>query len=272
MFKSIFQKILGHSNKEKGQGGYLVEIRLYGPAKKFTKDAIYTVSRRFRVRGNTQKNPVPHVSLYGPFSTNDLERVILTVRKTCEKYAFNGSRNDLIMYKIAGFKTFQGAAGKVICLDIIASEKLNSLTTELADGLNQFCKGQVWDIRGDKLFHATIAFRDASLDWKHKEIMKYLSRIRAPHVEYPVLRVTLIKPGRKILCEYDLIQKRLMNREQALDKENFHKTISMIREIFYGESEEPDFENRMQFAKRRNKGNVKAQKKRWKKRRLLRYH
>ena len=261
----------GHSfTGSRMQGGYLLEIRFYGPAKKFAKDAIYTVAKRFHVRGNTQKNPVPHVTLYGSFSTNDPSKVRSTIEKVCEKYSFRGSQNDLVMYKISGFKTFQGASSKVICLDIIPSKKLNDLTTELADELNTFCKGQPWDVRGDKLFHATIAFRDPSLNWKHQQIMNYLSSIRAPSADYPVIRVTVIRPGRKILCEYDLIQNRLLNRDEALNGDIFRRSIAIVKELLYGQNPELAPSSRINFSKRRSKGNVRAQKRRQRTRRRWR--
>jgi len=261
----LFQFLFGHSARSHGQTGYLVEIRLYGPAKKFAKDAVYTIARRFRVSGNTKKRAVPHVTLYGPFSTNDQARLVSTIKKVCESYSFKGKRDDLVMYRIAGFKAFHGASGKVVCLDIISSKKLYDLTDELADELNRFCKGQPWDMRREKLFHSTIAFRD--IDRKHDAIMSYLSRIRAPLVDCPLLRLTILRPGGKILCEYDLIQNRIMNRDEALDHEIFRKSVLKIKEILNGQKLELSSESRIKFSKKRSKGNVKAQKRRWRRRR-----
>ena len=46
-----------------------------------------------------------------------------------------------------------------------------------------------------------------------------------------LLRVTVLGKGRKILFEYDLILRQLLNRRQALHKDIWGKTISKFREL-----------------------------------------
>ena len=49
---------------------FLVEFRMRGYAKENAKDIVYSIARKFRVRGVTRKKVVPYTSLYGPGTTN----------------------------------------------------------------------------------------------------------------------------------------------------------------------------------------------------------
>ena len=58
---------------------YLIEIRLYGPAKRYLKGLIWDVAKRFRVTGAIRRRPVPHITLVGPFITNQINEVVREV-------------------------------------------------------------------------------------------------------------------------------------------------------------------------------------------------
>ena len=51
---------------------------------------------------------------------------------------------------------------------------------------------------------------------------------KVPHINQHLLRVTVIK-NQKILCEYDLIQRRLLTRGQALNINLWHRTIELLK-------------------------------------------
>jgi len=76
--------------------GFLIEFRMHGYAKEYAKDVVYSVARKFRVRGITRKRVVPHISLYGPSKTNDIRKVISAVEKVGRQYT-------LVPFKIKGF-------------------------------------------------------------------------------------------------------------------------------------------------------------------------
>lgn len=210
--------------------GYLVEIRLQGPVKKYTRKLIYDVARNFHLRGMVRKRPVPHITLYGPFSTNNTHRLIATFKEVCEKYAvYDNPREELIPLNIAGFKAFNGTSGKVICLDIQPSQRLQHLSEELCSRLNDFCKGQLWDSQKDKIFHATIAFKDVGA--KHNAVLNYLNRKPVPKTKFPLIRITLLGHRGRIMAEYDLIQRRLLNRDEARSSEVFHTSISKVKRM-----------------------------------------
>ena len=75
-------------------------------------------------------------------------------------------------------------------------------------------------------FHSTIAFKD--IDNKFDKIWNYISKKKQKKIRQTLLRVTLLKNG-KILKEYDFMQKRLLNRKEALNKGLWKKTIRILK-------------------------------------------
>jgi len=48
---------------------YLIEFRFHGYAKKYAKQLIQEVAMKFRVKGVTRNRAVPHITLFGTFTT-----------------------------------------------------------------------------------------------------------------------------------------------------------------------------------------------------------
>jgi len=203
--------------------GFLVEFRMHGYAKKYAKDVIYSVAKEFRVKGVTRKKVVPHISLYGPGKTDDIGKVISAVKKVGHKYS-------LVPFKIKAFGYFD-KPHKVIYLDISPSEELEELRWELSQELRKVSSCQSQD-RHSKTrfgFHGTIAFQD--VDTKFDRIWSYLKSKQEPDISQYLLRITVIGARGRIVCEYDLVLKRLLNRREGLSKRLFQKTIHRLREL-----------------------------------------
>lgn len=204
---------------------YLIEFRFHGYAKKYLKNLIFDVSNRFKVRGVTRKHVVPHITLYGPFNINNESEMISRVTSICKSY-----EDKIINFKLNGFSKI---GNKVICIDVNPSEELKNLRRSISKNLLPISKAQPWDSEHDFIFHGTIAFKD--IQYKFGKIWSYIDNIEEPNINQNLLRVTLIKNA-KILCEYDLIQKRLLNRRDALDKFVYQKTISILKNNVLSES------------------------------------
>ena len=200
---------------------FLVEFRMHGYAKEYAKEVAYSVAKKFRVRGVTRKRVVPHVSLYGPGKTNDIGKVISTVEKI-------GRRHTLVPFKVKGFGYFNKIP-KVIYLDITPSQELQNLRLELSQELRKVSVGQLWDSRRNHFFHATIAFRD--IDKKFSGIWSYLKSREEPNISQYLLRITVLGTGGRIVCEYDLVLKRLLYRREALSKLWWQRTLNRLREL-----------------------------------------
>ncbi len=198
---------------------YLIQFRFHGYAKWYAKNIIYDVSRKFNVKGVTENRAVPHISLFGPFQTNDERRLVSEIISV-------GKRYDLVPFRIKGFDFFNNQ-NKVIYLDIEPSEELERLRRNIAYNLSKFTNGKSFDNKHDFNFHATVAFKD--IDYKFDRIWNYIQQKQEPNIHQHLLRITIIKNS-TILYEYDLMQQKLLNRRQALSKSGWNKTLALLKQ------------------------------------------
>lgn len=212
--------------------GYLIEVRVYGPAKQYARQITYEISRKFGVRGAVKRRVVPHITLYGPFATSNPGLLFSTFQKVCKKYSITNPDSKLMYLRIGKPGSFQGASGRVINFEITPSGKFLDFTREMKAELNRFCRGQRWDAENDEILHLTLAFKDVNS--KHRNILSYLESKNTPTFTMPLIRIALIGPGRKIVYEYDLVQDRMLNRNEALSKENYWLTIEKLKRINRG--------------------------------------
>jgi len=198
---------------------FLIEFRLHGYAKEYSKNLILDVAKKFKVRGVTKNRAVPHITLYGPSETDDIRRVITHV-------AAVGQRYTLVPFKIKGFDYFD-KEGKVIYLNITPSPELEQLRWELAQSLSKISTSQTWDTKRKYEFHSTVAFKD--IDKKFAKIWDYVKSREEPNINQYLLRITILRRNGTILYEYDVVLKRLLNRREALSKYWWTQTISEVR-------------------------------------------
>ena len=91
---------------------YLIEFRFHGKAKYEIKKLVYDINRRFRLG---YKRAIPHITLAGPFYSNDEKRLIGDFNRLC-------SRSHLMSFEIDGFSVFENS--KVVFLDVKPSKEL----------------------------------------------------------------------------------------------------------------------------------------------------
>ncbi len=180
------------------------------------KKMIYTVSKKFRVRGATKNRVVPHITMYGPFKTNKQREMVKRVKKVCSKY-------DIVGFKIDGFGKFRK---DVVFVKIKPSKHLEELRKELMKELASITVTSDFDFQEYK-FHSTLAFRD--IGRKFDSVWKFINKQKPPKKKQVLLRLTILK-GKKILYEYDFMQKRLLNRSQSLNKGFRKKTMRIFKE------------------------------------------
>ena len=209
---------------------YIIEFRFHGYAKKYTKRLIYEVARKFGIKGVTRKKVVPHITLFGPFTTRYEKKMVSEVINVAKKYT-------LVPFKVKGFNFFDNTTNKVIYLDIEPCEELKQLRFEMSNRLRKITNTKSPQDRKNKNkfhFHATIAFKD--IDKKFNQIWSYLKKKEwnyqkkkeEPNINQYLLRITILKSG-KILCEYDLLLKRRLNRFQALSKRIYKQTVDILQ-------------------------------------------
>jgi len=189
-----------------------------GETKHITRKLIYDIFHKFRVKGHIRKRPVPHVTLFGPFNTRSIRQVIHTIGEV-------GSDYSELEYQVDGFDYFEskkwfsfltGSSKKnVIYLKIKPSNQLKDFRHKLAKKLLKVTNTvSEHDSKAKYHFHATLAMKD--IDRKFEKIWEYLKNyeMKTKGVCY---RITLLKNG-KIMYEYELPTKRLLNRTQALKR------------------------------------------------------
>jgi 2'-5' RNA ligase len=201
--------------------GFFVEFRLHGYAKDYAKQLIWSVAKKFRVKGVIGKRVVPHIGLYGEGKTDDIRKVVSAVERVGRKYT-------LVPFRIKGFGFFD-KPHKVIYLDISPSKELEKLRWELSQELRKVSSCQSHDRHRKFKFHGTIAFKD--IDNKFNRIWSYIKNKEEPDINQYLLRITVIGAPRRIICEYDLVLKKLLNREQALSRYWWRKTINRLKGV-----------------------------------------
>ena len=207
---------------------YLIEFRFQSAKiKRYLKGMIYDVNKKFHVG---KKRHIPHITLVGPLTTNNERKLIADFAKVC-------SETKLMKFKGNGFGTFD--SNKVVYVNIGASERLNEFRIKLIETLRPYCKLQSHDKRKDEDrfgYHSTLAMKLSESEFKR--IKNYIHTKPKPNFNQVVMRITLLKDG-KILREYDFLQKRLLNRRQALNRHITRNSKELLRRFFEG-SYKPD--------------------------------
>ncbi len=196
---------------------FLIEIRITGDLKEISKKLIYDIYHKFHVRGSIKHRPVPHITLFGPFRCMSIHNVIGAISDV-------GSKYSELEYHVDGFDYFElkkkflvfttSVKKNVIFLNIMPSDVLKEFRYDLAKRLLKITDSvnEDRDSKEKFHFHATIAMKD--IDKKFDTIWEYLKNydIKSKEVCY---RITLLREG-KIMYEFDLKSKRLLNRRQVI--------------------------------------------------------
>ena len=194
---------------------YLIEFRFSGGAKEAIKELKDSISRNYHV---TRKKIVPHITLVGPLYTKDEKRLVKEISNVAKRY-------ELVKFKLVGFDSFEN---RVIYVKIKPSEELKKLRLEMVEKLQKFCDLSGHDYEEDFTFHATVVLND--IQRKFDRISEFLQTWKIPEIEQYVLRITVIGRHSRILCEYDLMLRKPLNRSEALDRDIFKKTIKKLNE------------------------------------------
>ena len=191
---------------------YLIEFRFSGNAKKAIRELKHGITKNF---GVTKRKIVPHITLVGPFYTDDPKRLIKEIKDVCKQY-------ELVKFKLDGFDNFEN---RVIYVKINPSDELKKLRIEIAQRLEPFCDLSEFDYDEKFTFHATLVLKD--IQRKFDRIWKYLQTWKITEMEQYVIRITILK-NKRILAEYDLLQRKTYDRDKSLDRKTHHKTLKKL--------------------------------------------
>jgi 2'-5' RNA ligase len=207
---------------------YLIEIRFQGKAKAEIKQLIYHLDSKFDLHFFSNKRAIPHVTLAGPLLTRSEKRLIIDFITTC-------SATPFCSFKINGYGFFDKT--RVVYIHIDPSEKLKTFRRNLAQKIGPYSTLQQWDKEQDFSFHATLAMKLSPQ--KFGRVKNYVASLAPSKYKYFLFRATLIK-NQEILCEYDFLQRRVLNRSEALDKRQGTIDRELFNQFFEG-NYNPDF-------------------------------
>jgi len=195
---------------------YLIEFRFHGKAKFEIKKLIFEINNRFRL---VHKREVPHITLAGPFYTNDERRLINDFNRLC----FN---SHLMSFKIDDFSTFKDKG--VIFLDVKPGIELDEFRWTLSQELRSYCQLSQFDYERTFSFHTTIALKLP--EYLFNAISDFIKTKPKLNFRHFMVRATLLKGG-IILREYDFLLRKSLTRTLARDKAIYSQTINLLKEI-----------------------------------------
>lgn len=195
---------------------YLTEIRLNQPLKDDVKDVIRDVSNRFDVHGATRSRPVPHITLFGPYNTDQGYEARDRIRSVLSDY-------DIVPYRVKNFDHF---GNHTIYVDVEPSPELQSLRRDIRDALIPISDNYPdHDTDQEYEFHITIAYKDISE--KFDEIWEYVTS--KYHFERKVyaIRVTALH-NRNMMWEWDLPRGMALRSDEATTKRSWRKSEAAL--------------------------------------------
>lgn len=196
---------------------YLIDIRLMGSVKQQINHLSNQLAEKFNP-GN--RLTVPHITLAGPFSTDNEEKLIEDFTRICT------NQKKIPEYEVGGYGFFDDT--RVVFVTITPDETLKQFRYQLARAFLPYCSLRDYDrdSADDFKFHATLAMK---LDWLTYRRIKWYFR-KQDHVVYRhhPIRATLLRNSR-ILCEYDFIQERMLTRAQALSRATRMRDFAILK-------------------------------------------
>ena len=206
----------------KNNPNYLIEYRFQGSSKQEIREMILHLTNKFDLHYAQPKKPVPHISLVGGFSTTDEIQLVKDFTSYCEATPF-------CRFTVKGFSYFSST--RVVFIDIKPDDTLKHFRWNLSRRLANYCSLNEYDYREDFAFHATLALHLEEDDFFR--VKRYVDNQPKPQFTHYMLRATLLRDG-KIFYEYDFLQRRLLNRNQALDNRELSRTFYLLGEFFKG--------------------------------------
>jgi 2'-5' RNA ligase len=196
---------------------YLIDIRLMGPV----KHQIYTLSDHLQEKFNLgNKLVIPHITLAGPFSTDNEERLVEDFARICT------SQTEIPKYEVGGYGFFDDT--RVVFVTITPDETLKQFRYQLARAISPYCSLRNYDLDSADAFrfHATLAMK---LDWlTFQRIRWYVRKQERVIYRHHPIRVTLLRNSR-IIGEYDFIQERMLTRAQALSRATMMRDFDILK-------------------------------------------
>jgi 2'-5' RNA ligase len=196
---------------------YLIDIRLMGSVKHQIRNLSNHLQEKFNLG---DKLVTPHITLAGPFSTHDEQKLVKDFTRICS------NQKVIPKYEVGSYGFFDDT--RVVFVAITPDENLKQFRYQLSQALLPYCSLRNYDLdSADEFrFHATLAMK---LDWlTFRRIKWYFRRHESVMYRHHPIRATLLRNTR-ILCEYDFIQERMLSRAQALSRATMKRDFDILK-------------------------------------------
>jgi 2'-5' RNA ligase len=201
-------------------GPYLIGVRTGGELKRRLRDVIRDVADEFGVRGAVDPQPVPHVTLFGPYDTDRGSEVKDRLLTVFEEF-------DIVPYRIDGVGTFPETG--VVYARVVPSPELRELRRSVSRKLRPVCEGYPdYDSEYHYEFHVTVAFRDVGSQFE--DIRRYVRDQYALRADAYATRITSLR-GRSMLWEYDLPRGEVLDPETATTADSWRETERALDQL-----------------------------------------
>ncbi|MGB9927995.1 MAG: 2'-5' RNA ligase family protein [Methanosarcina sp.] len=124
------------------------------------------------------KRAIAHITLIGPFSTDNEIKLIRYFNHLC-------SKNSLMNFEIYAIGTFDNI--KVVYFNVNPSREMNEFRWALARKLKSYCQFSQYDYEREYKFHATIAMKLP--DEKFIDIKDFLKRKGKLNFDVTIIKI-----------------------------------------------------------------------------------
>jgi 2'-5' RNA ligase len=196
---------------------YLIDIRLMGSVKHQIRNLSNHLQEKFNLG---DKLVTPHITLAGPFSTHDEQKLIKDFTRICS------NQKVIPKYEVGSYGFFDDT--RVVFVAITPDENLKQFRYQLSQALLPYCSLRNYDLdSADEFrFHATLAMK---LDWLTFRRIKWYFRCQENVIyRHHPIRATLLRNTR-ILFEYDFIQERMLSRTQAMSSATMKRDFDILK-------------------------------------------
>jgi ribosomal protein L37AE/L43A len=198
---------------------YLVEIRTGGETKSTLRNLFSDVETEFAVDGPRQ-HVVPHVPLFGRYDTDQGPAVKRSIVDVLSDF-------DVIPYRIDGFGAFENGT---VYVNVTPSIELVSLRERLSEELQSVTFGYPrYDASGHFEFHIPVIEADRIRETDPAAVLEYLQGRLDLRIDEYATRITNLS-GDEMLWEYDLLQDRVLEPDEATSRASWRRTESLLDE------------------------------------------
>jgi|GEM_PF-2439533 len=198
---------------------YLVEIRTGGQTKSELRTLIGDVEAEFAADG-PRSHVVPHVPLFGRYETNQGSAVKEALVDILSEF-------DVVPYTVSGFGAFDDGT---VYADVTPSLELVTLRRQISQALQPVTFGYPSHDSGNSFrFHVPVIRGERLADADTEAVLDSLEERYEPNIDEYATRITDLR-GNEMLWEYDLLQDRVLDHEEATSRGSWQRTETLLDE------------------------------------------